>query len=156
MIETVYDFAERYVGLKEISGDKDNPLIMAMLKQTEDMDFSGWPEHDEVPWCSAFANWCAWHMRLPRSKSLRARSWLRVGRVITLDEATADFCTVILKRGSGNQPGPDVIEAPGHVGFYAGVEGSKVLLLAGNQNDEVNVTRFPKSRILGVRRLVRA
>jgi uncharacterized protein (TIGR02594 family) len=119
MRTSAYLIAQRYVGVKEVPGTEDNPVVLAMLKLDGD-----WPEHDEVPWCSGFANWICWHLRLPRSKSLRARSWLRVGTPIQLDEAKAGFDVVILKRGSGTQPGPDVIDAPGHVGFYAGVEGS--------------------------------
>jgi hypothetical protein len=59
----------------------------------------------------------------------------------------------VLKRGGGRQPGPEVLNAPGHVGFYAGTEGSKVLVLGGNQSDEVNISRYPKNRILGIRHL---
>ncbi|MCL2915995.1 hypothetical protein L2725_19835 [Shewanella corallii] len=60
---------------------------------------------------------------------------------------------VILKRGKGAQPGPDVIKAPGHVGFFAGFDGNDVLVLGGNQSDEVNVGRYPASKLLGIRRL---
>lgn len=146
---TAHDIASRFIGLKEIPGDEDNPGILAMLK----LD-GNWPEHDEVPWCSAFANYCAWLLRLPRSKSLRARSWLNVGKMIPIDDALVGFDVVILKRGGGDQPGPEVIEAPGHVGFFSGLEGDKVAVLGGNQGDQVSVATFPISRILGVRRLL--
>ena len=72
-----------------------------------------------------------WLLRLPRSKSLRARSWLTVGRPVAIDEAEAGFDVVILKRGKAKQPGPDVIEAPGHVGLFTGREGNFVLVLGG-------------------------
>ena len=36
------------------------------------------PENDEVRWRSAFMNYITWLLRLPRSKNLRARSWLIV------------------------------------------------------------------------------
>lgn len=146
---TAFDMAQRFVGTKEIGGDTDNPAVMAFLK----LDNS-WPEHDEVPWCSAFANYVCWLLRLPRSKSLRARSWLLVGQAITLDEAEPGD-VIVLKRGKGEQPGPEVIEAPGHVGFYAGLgdEGHVIEVLGGNQSDGVNVSRYDTSRLLGVRRL---
>ncbi len=145
---TAFDLATRFTGIKEIEGFDDNPQIMAMLK----LDNS-WPENDEVPWCSAFTNYIAWLLRLPRSKSLRARSWLKVGIPIPADEAEVGFDVVILKRGKGAQPGPDVIKAPGHVGFFAGFDGNDVLVLGGNQSDEVNVGRYPASKLLGIRRL---
>lgn len=143
-----YAIAERFIGTGEVPGSMDNPQIMAMLRLDGD-----WPEHDEVPWCSAFVNYICWLLRLPRSKNLRARSWLNVGRPVSLLQASVGFDVVILQRGGGNQPGPEVIEAPGHVGFYAGVEGNDILILGGNQGNSVNVSRYPDSRLLGVRRL---
>ena len=74
---------------------------------------------------------------------------------MALEEAAPGFDVVILKRGGGgNQPGPEVIEAKGHVGLYAGHEGTKILLLGGNQSDAVCVARYPANRLLGIRRLV--
>jgi uncharacterized protein (TIGR02594 family) len=145
---SAYTIAERFIGMKEIPGHKDNPAILAMLKLDGD-----WPEHDEVPWCSAFVNYIAWLLRLPRSKSLRARSWLGVGRPVDLSLAKLGFDVVILQRGSGVQPGPDIVNAPGHVGFYAGVEDMSVILLGGNQSNKVSLAPYPSTRILGVRRL---
>lgn len=146
---SAYELAQRFVGIKEVPGSTANPQILAMLK----LDLN-WPEDDSVPWCSGFVNYIAWLLRLPRSKSLRARSWLTIGEVIALEEAEAGFDLVVFKRGGANQPGPEIIDAPGHVGFYAGIEGKKVLTLGGNQGDSVSISSYPKSRLLGVRRLV--
>lgn len=143
-----FDLAQRFTGIKEVGGSVDNPQILAMLKLDND-----WPEGDEVPWCSAFVNYITWLMRLPRSKNLRARSWLTVGYGISLDDAVRGDI-IILKRGKGIQPGPEVIEAPGHVGFYAGRSGDLIEVLGGNQSDTVKVSRYPSKRLLGVRRLV--
>lgn len=143
----VFDIAERFVGIQEIGGQVDNPQIMSMLK----LD-NTWPENDEVPWCSAFVNYICWLVRLPRSKDLRARSWLQIGKGITLDQAVPGDI-IVLQRGSGEQPGPDVIDAPGHVGFYAGRAGDLIEVLGGNQSDTVKISRYPKSRLLSVRRL---
>ena len=145
---TGYGIAQRFVGLKEVNGLASNPQILAMLR----LDGS-WPRTDEVPWCSAFVNYVAWLLRLPRSKSLGARSWLAVGRPIASRDAEAAFDVVVLQRGGANQPGPDVIAAPGHVGFFAGMEADRVLVLGGNQGDAVSLESFPASRILGIRRL---
>jgi len=146
---TAFDIAQRFVGTKEISGSLDNPQLMAMLR----LD-NNWPENDEVPWCSAFANYVTWLLRLPRSKSLLARSWLNVGKEISLDQAQPGFDVIILKRGSGNQPGPENTTASGHVGFYAGQSGAFVQLLGGNQADSVKVSSYSVDRLLGVRRLI--
>jgi uncharacterized protein (TIGR02594 family) len=143
-----FAMAQRFVGMKEVAGSTANPAILAMLRLDQE-----WPEDDAVPWCSAFCNYVAWLLYLPRSHALNARSWLGVGRAVSLDDAKVGFDIVVLKRGAGAQPGPDVLDAPGHVGWYAGREDKQVLLLGGNQGDAVNVSRFPESRLLGVRRL---
>lgn len=146
---SAYAIAQRFIGVSEMHGAMSNPQIMAMLR----LD-AKWPEGDETPWCSAFVNYVAWLLRLPRSKSLIARSWLSVGRPVTTTEAEAAFDVVILKRGDGEQPGPEVVDAPGHVGFFASTEADQVLILGGNQANAVNISRFPRARILGIRRLV--
>jgi uncharacterized protein (TIGR02594 family) len=145
---SAFSLAQRYVGVKEVPGHLENPIILAMLQ----LDAS-WPQEDEVAWCSAFVNWFAWMLRLPRSKSLRARSWLLIGEGISdARVAEAGFDVVILKRGPGS-PGPEVLEATGHVGFFAGYDGNKVLVLGGNQGNAVTVAGFPVLDVLGIRRL---
>ena len=146
---TAFDIAQRFVGTKEIAGSLDNSQLMAMLT----LD-NNWPENDEVPWCSAFANYVCWLLRLPRSKSLLARSWLMIGKEVGLATAKPGFDVVILKRGSGPQPGPENTTASGHVGFYAGQSGDFVQLLGGNQSDQVKVSSYKIDRILGIRRLI--
>lgn len=145
--EHAFDLAQRFVGIKEVGGQVSNPMILAMLT----LD-NRWPDDDSVPWCSAFINWICWFARLPRSKNLRARSWLEVGKGISLDQAEPGDI-IVLKRGKGEQPGPDVLKAPGHVGFYAGRFGDFIEVLGGNQSDTVKVSRYPEKRLLGVRRL---
>ncbi len=145
---TAFDIAQRFVGTDEVAGSLDNPMLMAMLK----LD-NKWPQSDEVPWCSAFVNFVCWLLRLPRSKSLLARSWLNVGNAVNISAAIAGHDVVILKRGSGDQPGPEDTTAPGHVGFYAGHSAEFVQILGGNQSNTVKVSSYPISRILGIRRL---
>lgn len=146
---TAFDLAGRFVGVKEVAGTASNPMVLGMLRLDAE-----WPTGDDVPWCSAFTNYIAWLLRLPRSKSLAARSWLTVGHAVNLADAEPGFDVVILTRGAGEQPGPEVLRAAGHVGFYAGRENGRVLVLGGNQADRVCVESFPESRVLGVRRLV--
>lgn len=155
---TVFNIAQRFSGLEEIPGELDNEHIMEML--TLDVE---WPEDDETAWCSGFANYAVWlwnkisplYDQLPRSRSLRARSWLLVGEPVDLSEAEIGYDVVILSRGRGEQPGPDVIDAPGHVGFYVGhdKEHDVINVLGGNQGDMVKISGYPASRLLGVRRL---
>ena len=146
---SAFDLAERFIGISEVEGSTHNPQILAMLRLDQ-----AWPEGDEVPWCSAFINYIAWLLRLPRSKNLRARSWLQIGRAIAIQEAAPGFDVVVIKRGGGNQPGPEVIEAPGHVGLFAGMSEDFIWMLGGNQSNSVNISPFKMDRLLGVRRLL--
>ena len=152
---TPYNIARRFLGMAEVEGATNNPAIVAMLQ----LDAT-WAENDEVPWCSAFANACAWLAGFERSKSLRARSWLRVGERVRLDNYARTGDVVILQRGGAGQPGPDVIKAPGHVGFFVEwkrlrLEGShaQIRVLGGNQRNEVSIASYPTDRLLGIRRL---
>ncbi len=154
---TPFEIAQRFVGeLAEIPGEDAHPMIMAMLR----LDGNEWTEKhgDETPWCSAFVNWCAWMARCPRSKSLLARSWLTVGVEMpgfgTVNAQVGED-VVILQRGGGDQPDASDLTAPGHVGFYAGYQpkGKSVLVLGGNQGNNVSVLPYPVERVLGVRRL---
>lgn len=156
MNTTAYDLASRFVGIKEVPGAAANPAILAMLNLDEK-----WPADDSVAWCSAFVNYIAWLLGLPRSRSLRARSWLNVGVPVGLDDARAEYDVVILNR-AGGPANPSIIDAPGHVGFFAGTEDgvvlrpagqSKILVLGGNQHDSVSLSLFPRADVLGVRRL---
>ena len=143
----VYNMALRFSGMNEVSGVASNPALLTMLKLDAD-----WPEGDDVPWCSAFTNFITWLLRLPRSRSLLARSWLTVGRPVSLAEASVGDI-VVLMRGGEDQPGPENLRAPGHVGFMAGIEGDIISVIGGNQNDSVNTRTFPTERVLGVRRI---
>lgn len=149
IVTSAYAVAKTYLGTEEVEGQDSNAAIVAMLRE-----IAPWASGDEVPWCAAFVAHVARLLGLPRSKSLRARSWLAIGRPVALTEAEVHGeDVVILKRGRGKQPGPEVIDAPGHVGFFAGHTPGEVHVLGGNQSDAVTVQRYPSADVLGVRRL---
>jgi len=149
MIKTsAFRVAKTFIGIREIKGSVDNPQILAMLKLDTD-----WPSNDEIPWCSAFVNYIAKLLDLERSKSLRARSWLEIGMSIPIESAIIGEDVVIIKRGKGQQPGPENMTAIGHVGFYAGQDEHLIYLLGGNQSDSVSIAAYNKVHVLGVRRL---
>lgn len=149
---TAYDIALNYIGVKEIPGTlQNNALIMAMHHSV-----ASWPENDETPWCSAFVNWVCFQLQpfVPMSRSLMARSWLRVGNPVTLSGAERGFDIVIFQRGSGVQPDATVTNAPGHVGFFSARDShGRVLVLGGNQGNTVSILPYPAEAVLGVRRL---
>jgi uncharacterized protein (TIGR02594 family) len=145
----LYDIALRFRGLTEIAGNKHNDFISWAHS------LCGMPPDtpDEVPWCSSFVNALAFIAGLPRSGSAAARSWLKVGQPITLDAAQRGD-VVIVTRGQGPQPGPEVTSgATGHVGLYETHDDAWVWMVGGNQGNTVSVARFPVGSVLGVRRL---
>ena len=149
--ETAFWLAQRWVGVKEVLGKKSNPFVLGMLQ----LD-SSWVVDDETAWCSAFVNFICWQLRLPRSKSLAARSWLTIGAGVSVLTSAQIGDVVILSRGALPQPDATVLKANGHVGFFAGwsLDMNQVLVLAGNQGNMVSVDSFDKARILGIRRLI--
>jgi len=155
MYVTAFQIASRYAGLTEIPGNGDEPHVSAWLADAG----LGLGQHDETPWCASFVAHVCRLLALPVPKfPARARSWLTVGTPVDdWTQAWPAFDIVVLKRGDGAQPGPEVLDAPGHVGFFAGfssrpADGS-VVVLAGNQGNTVSYQPFPESRVLGVRRL---
>lgn len=139
------------VGEHEVNGAQDNPLIVAMIRCC----YLG-EAHDEIPWCSACVNFICKLHGLPRTRTLRARHWLKplegVG-TIRLEDAEQGYDIVVLQRGNGKQPDASDTESEGHVGFFAGLDTEKVYILGGNQQDSINNTAFPREHVLGVRRL---
>ena len=128
--------ASNEVGVKEYPGNGENPRIVEYLRST---NLSA-PDsaRDETPWCSAFANWCVEKAGYAGTDSAWARSWLNWGSAITKPR---HGCIVVLQRNVNN----------GHVGFYLGATATGIRLLGGNQSNEVKVSIYKKSDLLGYR-----
>jgi uncharacterized protein (TIGR02594 family) len=73
-----------------------------------------------------------------------ARSWLEWGIVVPPEQAREGDVVIMWRDFKDSWQG--------HVGFWAGAVGNHVLVLGGNQRNQVNVKSFPSDRILGVRR----
>lgn len=121
--------AQEYLGLHQ---DHDRRALKELL----DLD----PRR--IPWCAAFVNKILELTGYTGSDNLMARSFLTVGERVR-KPVRGDI--VVLTRG--NDP------ASGHVGFYLGEEGGNVIVLGGNQQRAVRISQYPKSRVLGYRRL---
>lgn len=138
---TLFDLAQRLIGeVKERPGAQDDPFIRWCHGST-----SMGESADEVPWCSSFVNRLAWLLRLPRSKSAAARSWLDVGESIKLEAAEPGYDVVVFTRGSN--------PTAGHVAVFAGLDGDAVRVIGGNQGNSVTLATYPRNSVLGVRRL---
>ena len=136
---TPFDLAQSYIGTTEGPGPADNPIIMEMYASVG----HDWVEHDSVAWCAAFVGHCCERAGIRSTRKLTARSYLDWGVPVEVAEAQQGDIGVI-PRGNSNWQG--------HVFFIDRIEGQWVWGLGGNQDDAVNVKRYPVSKLLGVRR----
>ena len=136
---TPFDIAQSYIGTTEGSGPADNLVILEMYASVG----QDWVEHDDVAWCAAFVGHCLERAGIRSTRKLNARSYLDWGVPVEIAEAQQGDIGVIPRGSSAWQ---------GHVFFIDRIEGGWVWGLGGNQNDAVNIKRFPVSKLLGVRR----
>lgn len=128
-------------GLKEIEGKENNETIVNFFKEIG----HSWVKDDETPWCSCFANIVAKRTGHQFTGKLNAQSWLDVGEKVETPEIGD---VVVLWRDK-----PD--SGKGHVGFFIREEKEKgsIHILGGNQSNQVSIWSYPKTRLLGYRRL---
>ncbi len=136
---TPFDIARSYIGTTEGPGPADNPIIMEMYASVG----HDWVEHDSVAWCAAFVGHCLERAGIRSTRKLTARSYLDWGVPVEVVDAQQGDIGVIPRGSSSWQ---------GHVFFIDRIEGQWVWGLGGNQDDTVNVKRYPVSKLLGVRR----
>jgi uncharacterized protein (TIGR02594 family) len=136
---TPFDIARSYIGTTEGPGPADNPVIMEMYASVG----HDWVEHDSVAWCAAFVGHCLERAGIRSTRKLTARSYLDWGVPVEVAEAQQGDIGVI-PRGSSRWQG--------HVFFIDRIEGQWVWGLGGNQDDAVNVKRYPVAKLLGIRR----
>lgn len=130
--------AARLIATKEFLGERDNPEILNWADRI-DIPYDG----DDVPWCGLFVGHCIATTLpdepLPKGL-LGARSWLKLGKKST----PRIGAVMVFWRGSKES-------WEGHVGFYAGQNGSNFLILGGNQSDSVCYTWIHRDRLLEAR-----
>lgn len=128
----VTQVARQYTGLNEYQDT-------AELKRLIGFD----PRGKENAWCAGFVNAVLKKSGIQGTGQLNARSFLEWGRAVT-DPQDGDV--VVLWRGSKSS-------WQGHVGFYKGTDkDGNILILGGNQGNEVSIESFPRSRVLAFRR----
>jgi uncharacterized protein (TIGR02594 family) len=125
------------LGVREVPGERHHPQVLVYHKAT-----TLGAAADEVPWCSAAVCWVLEQCKIPSTRSAGARSWLKWG--IGLNEPCYG-CIVVFDRSSKAQP------KAGHVGFYIDRTKDSVVVLGGNQGNEVRVSLYPAKKVLGYR-----
>lgn len=135
-----YEIAKGEIGVREIEGGKSNPRVMEYFKKVG----HSWVKDDSTAWCAAYVGWCLEMAGIKSTRKLNARSYLKLGTEVKTPQK-GDI--VILWRVKKNS-------AYGHVAFFEGfTPDGNLLLLGGNQSNEVNISEYPISRLLGYRRI---
>lgn len=125
-------------GIDEVRGAGDNPRIVEYHRTTT---LPGpLASQDETPWCSNFVNWSVTQSGIRGTNSALARSWLSWGQPIDRPRRGA---VTVFRRGTDPKKG--------HVAFYWGQSGERILVLGGNQSDQVSISGYPKADLLAFR-----
>lgn len=122
------------VGTKETPGRKNNPVVQNYYHDAVNAHNMA----DEVPWCAAFVGAMLKRAGFKPSGSLMARSYLNWGIPVEAKPGAI----VVFARGRAPQ---------GHVAIVVEEYSNKVRVVGGNQSDAVNITDYPKARVLGYR-----
>lgn len=133
-----FEYALSLHGLKEIVGSRHEKLIVEFFKEVG----HSWIKTDETPWCCAFMGACLKKGGYHYLKEVAARKYLKYG---TPTETPKIGDIVIFKRGNSSWQG--------HVAFYVREDEEYIHVLGGNQSNAVNISRYPKSKLLGYRRI---
>ncbi|AMS41146.1 TIGR02594 family protein [Aminobacter aminovorans] len=129
--------ARAYIGVREFPGPKHNNIIVRWWEAIR-APF----RDDETPWCAAFVGAVLEESGIRSTRLASARSYLKFGS--KLPEACMG-CIVVFWRGSPSG-------WSGHVGFVVGKDkAGNLMVLGGNQGDEVNIKPFGRNRVLGYR-----
>lgn len=137
---TAYELARKELGTFEWA-DGSNPRVIQYFKD------AGHPEvvDDAVAWCAAFVGAMNARAGDPKTGKLNARSYQSWGEEVPLSSAREGDIVVFWRNS------PDSWQ--GHVGFFVRREGNNIIVLGGNQRDQVSEAPYSVDRLLSVRRL---
>jgi len=128
-----------FYGERPLAGPPANPQILEFLKATTYPDTTS----DEVPWCSAFLVFLFGHCGIETSANAAALSWMNFSEP-TDDPHMGDVVIFAW---------PAAAPVNYHVGLFVRETDNLVYILAGNQNDEVDICAWRKRSVLSYRKL---
>ena len=137
MSEAYHNIATKELGVHEIKGKEANERIIEYAKHTSLKATS-----DEVPWCSAFLVWCFKQCNMEVAANAAALSWLNVGEQVT-EPVLSDIVVLEYPLGTGKGH---------HVGFFIRENADGIFVLAGNQDNTVDIKLWQKADVLQYRR----
>jgi uncharacterized protein (TIGR02594 family) len=111
---------------------------------------------DDCPWCASFVSHSIRSSGKSFPKIASSRKFLGVGSKVS-DVSSAKQGDIVVmwndNPDTGGYSGPGGKGWGGHVSIVIGSVGEELLVVNGNQDDEVRLGLIPKKRILGIRRL---
>lgn len=137
--------ALQYLGVKEIPGQKSNPVIMEMARG---LGVSSIYTNDDMSWCAVFINHLIKITGKPivdykndKYNLLRARYLLNWGHPVDKDDIRLGDVVIIERPGGG------------HVFILLAIaKNGNLIGIGGNQGNQVSIAEFDIDRVLGVRR----
>lgn len=138
--------AIQYLGVKEIPGAANNPVIMDMAKGLGVEKI--YTSDDKMSWCALFINHLIRVVGKPlvdykgdKYNLLRALYLLFWGEEVKLEDLRLGDVVILSREGGG------------HVAlFIAFTKSGNIILLGGNQGNQVSFGEFDPARIKGIRR----
>lgn len=124
--------AKGELGQNEVSGKKANPRILSYFKSSK---FWGTDDSGAAnAWCASFVAWVMQQNGYqPPKNAFRAKAWSEFGKKIN----DPVYGAIGIKSRKGG----------GHVAFVVGAssDGQYLYMLGGNQDNEVNISRYSRS-----------
>lgn len=131
--------ARELIGIEEVKGERHNPTIVKWLENMGEYsnESKAWWRDDETPWCGLFvAHILGQSGRYVVKEWYRAKEWAASQNMNWL-LGPAYGCLAVMDRAGG-----------GHIGFVVGKDQrGNIMVLGGNQNDQVSIAAFKPDRI---------
>jgi uncharacterized protein (TIGR02594 family) len=141
---TWYNEAVKLLGLTEIVGPEDNPLILKMFE----VSGHSWVQDDETAWCAAFENYILFKGGYRGTGKLTARSFETYGKALPIDGPIPKGAILVFPRGNHAWQG-HVTNATGREKMIKGK--LHIEALGGNQNNAVNKRWYLKEKLITAR-----
>jgi len=130
-LENIFRVAQAEEGVHE----KKNPEIVRQYHRSAGLNLSA---HEA--WCGSFANYVVNRAGFQGpANPARAKNWEAWGNAT---DKPAPGCVVLVERNAGSGR---------HVSFFVKEDANNVYLLGGNQSNSVQVSKYPKSKLVGYR-----
>lgn len=130
--------AAKECGQKELRWPEENLRINDYFASLKDGKHHRQDIEDRSSdWASPFVEWVMDQVQKPGPRSIDPLAWLKWGKAAENPENGS----IVVLRNNGIP----------HVGFYYRDDGDRIDVLGGNQDDQVKISDYPKSAVLGYR-----